>query len=160
MWGTSLFWLHALLPISFVICRFLCLTPTFDLLWFYLETFLFQKMVCVCVGGGGGVLVTQETRLRHIKFTFFLPWISWVIRIVSSWYFALLLIHSWIACVRLLFSSILATFERERHQRYSIKKCCKIAKLTEKYLWQSKPETLLRKRLQHRYFSVIFTKCF
>ena len=67
-------------------------------------------------------LVTQETRYLHIKFTDFLPWISWIIRIASSQCFALFLIHFWIVCVLFLFKFDF-TCERSSHRRLSVKKC-------------------------------------
>ena len=52
-----------------------------------------------------------------------------------------------------LFFFSLATFERSSHQRCPIKSVLKnFAKLTRKYLCHSRPETLLTKRLGHKYF--------
>ena len=57
-------------------------------------------------------------------------------------------------CV-LFFPSSLARSERSSHRRSSLKVVLKsLAKLTRKYLCQSRPETLQRKRIQHRYFPV------
>ena len=61
-------------------------------------------------------------------------------------------------CV-LFFSLSLAISERSSHRRFSLKSVLKsFAKLTGKYLCQSRPETLLRKRIRHMYFPVIFIK--
>ena len=54
-----------------------------------------------------------------------------------------------ISDVTFVINSLIKKFE-ENLQSFS--------KLTGKYLCQSRPETLLRKRIQHRYFPVIFAK--
>ena len=88
-------------------------------------------------------------------YIFFL-WISWIIRIVLSRRFVLFSTHFWILCVLFFFSLSLATFERSSHWGCSVKK--DFAKLIGKKLCQSRTETLLRKRLRHRYFPLICTK--
>ena len=94
----------------------------------------------------------QETRSLHITFTLFPSGISWIIGIVLSWYFALFSTYFRILCYVPFFFS-LATFERSSHQRCPIKSVLKnFAKLTRKYPCHSWPETLLTKRLGHKYF--------
>ena len=58
----------------------------------------------------------------------FLLWISWIIRIFSTWCFALFSIYFWIVCVTFVLR--LPAFERSSHRRCSMKKMflkfCKI----------------------------------
>ena len=112
-------------------------------------------------------LATQETRSLHITFTFFLPWIMFSILNMNN--------QNRIRRVRVLLcfrfffklcvfcsSSLWQHFEKVAAEGVHRKSALKIfTKLTgKKYLCWSRPETLLRKRLWHMYFRVIFTKVF
>ena len=63
-----------------------------------------------------------ENRIFTYHVYIFLPWISWIIRKVSSRCFALLFIYFWIVCVLFFFFFSLATFERISHRSCSVKK--------------------------------------
>ena len=91
----------------------------------------------------------------------FLPLILGIIRVVLSWCSTFFSIHFWIVCVFFSFFKYENIWKKQQPDVLSKKSVLKnFAKLTGKYLCQSRPETLLRKSLQHRYFPVIFTKNF
>ena len=96
------------------------------------------------------------------SFYFFLPWISWIIRIVSSKCFALFqFIFELYVCSALLFFKFAKIWKKHPLEVFNKKSILKnFAKLIEKYLCQSRTDTLLRKRLWHRYSSCGFYKKF
>ena len=105
-------------------------------------------------------LATQKTTSLHITLIFFL---LWILQIISFELVFCFVFDSFLNCV----CSVLLLFKfgniRKKqgtsHLGCSLKVVLKsLAKLTGKYWCQSRPETLLRKIILHRYFPVIFTK--
>ena len=105
-------------------------------------------------------LVTQETRSLHLTLAFFLLWISWKIRMVSSWCFACLIV-----CSVFPFFQFGYVWKKQLPEvLYKKNVFQKLAKMTGKYLcWSlffdrvTGLQHYLKKRLWYRYFPVIFT---